>query len=81
MKPGQGSAFKNSYKERGDNKPDYKGTILTPKGEKLEIAMWEKDTGKGVFFSIKVQEAREQQPQPKPRYAEPDPIGADDLPF
>ena len=82
MKPGQGSAFKNSYKEMGDNKPDYKGKMVTPDGKKWKYAMWEKDTGKGVFFSIKIEEETEQKPeQLKQMYAEPDPIGADDLPF
>lgn len=84
LKPGQGSAFRNTYKERGDNKPDFTGTFLSPEGKKMEIAMWEKDTGRGVFYSIKVKEL-EQRAEPRsetPRYAEPDPIGDNsDLPF
>jgi hypothetical protein len=52
--PGQGLMF-NTHK-RSDSYPDFKGQILTPSGEVLNVAGWFKTT-KGVdtdYLSIKV---------------------------
>jgi hypothetical protein len=53
LKPGQGTIFKNSKKEK-ENQPEYKGEIMTPSGEKLEIALWVKEGQKGKFFSAAI---------------------------
>lgn len=53
LKPGQGTIFKNSKKEK-ETQPDYKGEIKTPSGELLEIALWVKEGKKGKFFSASV---------------------------
>ena len=64
-KPGQGVAFKKE--KTTPNHPDYSGTFLTPSGEKLQIAIWEKTSAKGTpYFSIAVSEPREQAQQGKP---------------
>lgn len=63
-KPGQGVAFKKE--KTTPNHPDYSGTFLTPSGEKLQIAIWEKTSAKGMpYFSIAVSEPREQKPAPQ----------------
>jgi len=68
QKPGTGSLFKNTYKTDGDNKPDWKGSIVAHRnikmGERLELASWKKDGGKGPFMSLKMQDS-------KPKDAEP----------
>lgn len=55
LKPGQGTIFKNSKKEK-ETQPDYRGEIITPSGEKLEIALWVKEGKKGKFFSAAIKE-------------------------
>lgn len=52
-KPGQGSIFKNEKKQTA-MKPDYRGTIVTPSGETLEISLWVKEGQRGKFFSAAV---------------------------
>jgi hypothetical protein len=88
-KPGQGVAFRKE--KTTPNHPDYSGTFLTPSGEKLQIAIWEKTSAKGTpYFSIAVSEpfvktepapqtSRPYQPAPKPM-PEPEDEGGD-LPF
>lgn len=89
-KNGTGVAFKND-KRPDDRYPNYKGVILTPSGEKLDIAIWDR-TSKGGrnYFSIKVstpfkkEEMGYQSAQPKqePTYREPEPQDEQsDLPF
>ncbi len=74
MRPGQGNLFKNDQK--GNEKaPGYRGEILTPDGELLEIAAWVKEGKKGKFFSLSVK-PKQARPQ-EPRKAEPQ----DDCPF
>lgn len=54
QKPGTGSIFKNEKK--ADNHPDYRGSIITPSGEKLDLSLWLKTSQKGVkYFSVSVQ--------------------------
>ena len=54
-KNGQGVAFlKDKLSEKY---PDWTGYFLTPSGEKLQIALWEKNSAKGVkYLSINVSE-------------------------
>ena len=63
-KPSFGGLFKNSYKEPGDSKPNWKGTFAAHRdikaGEEVEIAAWEKEGRKGMFLSLKVSDKREQ---------------------
>jgi hypothetical protein len=56
-KDNTGALFPNSYKEPGDNKPDYKGTMLV-NGEEFEIAGWVKPGKNGDFISMKIQQPR-----------------------
>lgn len=56
-----GVLFKNTYKNAGDNKPDYKGKGMV-NGKLVEIAAWVKEGAKGKFLSLKFSEPREQQP-------------------
>lgn len=58
QRPGQGIAFRN---DKGGNsaRPDYRGTITTPDGQKWDLAMWTKtDRRSQEFFSISVKEPR-----------------------
>lgn len=53
LKNGQGSAFPKT--KTNDKQPDYSGKILTPNGEMLEIAIWNKIAQSGTnYFSIAV---------------------------
>lgn len=73
-KPGDIAVFKNEKKEK-DTHPDWKGELLTPGGEKLEVALWAKG-GKGTMLAGSVKPAREQS-RPKAR----DDFNAEDVPF
>ena len=53
-KEGQGSLFKNTYKQK-DDQPDYKGTVKLS-GKDYDIAAWIKDGKNGKFMSLKVSE-------------------------
>lgn len=69
QKPGFGSLFKNTKKEK-DSQPDYRGDACTPKGEQVRLAGWiKKDKNGASYLSLKVEEPREQQDQApqKPR--------------
>tara|TARA_R100000734_G_C3309042_1_gene99696 strand:+ start:84 stop:383 length:300 start_codon:yes stop_codon:yes gene_type:complete len=90
---GSGTLFKNSYKEEGDNKPNYKGDFKTPSGELLSISGWiatDKETGEmrkdkngNPFINLTI-ELPYVKPQPKveepPKQEEPPKVD-DDLPF
>lgn len=52
-KPGTGAIFKNERKEN-EKHPDYRGVIISPKGEEMQVALWLKaaqTTGK-KYFSV-----------------------------
>ena len=53
LKPKGGTIFKNAKKTEAKH-PDYRGEIMTPKGEKLSISLWVKDGTKGKYFSASV---------------------------
>ena len=76
-KPGSGSIFKNDRKEK-ESQPDYRGEILTPEGQALEISLWVKEGKKGKFFSASVKPKRERQ---EGNTIETGPVGGSDLPF
>ena len=86
-KPGQGVAFRKE--KTTPNHPDFTGTFLTPKGEKLQISIWEKTSAKGTaYFSIAVSEpfVKDEQKQQTARPYQPDPKQqpepeSDGLPF
>tara|TARA_R100000781_G_scaffold82977_1_gene51086 strand:+ start:3678 stop:3935 length:258 start_codon:yes stop_codon:yes gene_type:complete len=44
---GKGSLFINSYKEEGNNQPDFKGTGTTIDGKQIDIAGWKGQTQSG----------------------------------
>jgi len=83
-KPGQGAIFKNEKRD-SDKSPHYRGNIVTPSGEELEIALWLTEAKSGAkYFSAAVKEPRRQDaapaqaaPQSDPRRDESD----DGLPF
>lgn len=78
--PSFGQLFKNRYKEDGDKKPDYKGTMTDPNGVEWQIAGWIKDGANGKFLSLKIQE-----PYVKPESNVQNPPSAydddEDIPF
>lgn len=54
-KNGTGVAFRNAKSD--PRHPDWKGNILTPKGEELSIALWARESQNGKeYFSISVSE-------------------------
>ncbi len=76
QRPGSGSLFRNEYKEQGDNKPDYKGTIADLDGKQFNLAGWVKETKTGKkFFSLKMEVIVEGEKEDLP------PDASDDLPF
>ena len=54
LREGQGSLFKNKYKQEGDKTPDYRGTALY-NGEKVKLSAWVKDGKNGKFMSLSIQ--------------------------
>ena len=74
--PGEILIFKN---DKGDNpkRPGYRGELVTPDGQSLEVALWVRKSNKdgSSFFSGKVQEPREEMPAPKQTTTD------DDIPF
>ena len=60
-KDGQGTLWKNKYKEAGDNKPDFKGTLKLLDGQVVEIASWFKGQ-EPQFQSVQIQIPREVPP-------------------
>lgn len=68
-KNGSFSLFKNSYKQDGDNKPDYKGRGKDLAGNDIEIACWLRDGKDGGprWLSCQMAPPREkQQPSQQP---------------
>lgn len=55
QKNGTGSIFKNENKTK-ESHPDYRGSILTPTGEKFDLSLWLKTAKSGKkYFSVSVQ--------------------------
>jgi hypothetical protein len=57
QKPGDIAIFRNERKDK-ETQPDWKGTLITPTGETLEVAVWEKG-GKGTMLAGNVQIPRQ----------------------
>ncbi len=68
MKPGTFNLFTNQRKVK-DNQPDWRGTICTPAGKKLEIVGWFKTGPGGKYISGKIGEfqAKETSARPEAR--------------
>ena len=89
-KPGQGAVF--SKEKTTPKHPDFAGGFTDLSGKKMQLAMWWKESAKGVrYLSVSVSEPMEQQkpatqtprpyqPAPKPK-PEPEPEEQSDLPF
>ena len=67
-KPGSFSLFKNSYKEDGGNRPDYKGSGKDTTGRDIEVAAWLRDGKEGqprwLSCQIKLKESKPGQNTP-----------------
>ncbi len=75
MRDGGGTIFKNKFKQEGDRSPEYRGAVMW-RGEKIEVALWVKDGAQGKFFSVKLQEPREQSSPPPAPQSRPAPATA-----
>jgi|TARA_R100000781_G_scaffold69890_1_gene43949 uncharacterized protein (DUF736 family) len=60
LKDGNGSLFKNSYKEdESDNKPNYTGSVKV-RGTEYALAGWKKVSKSGItYISVKVSDKNE----------------------
>jgi hypothetical protein len=56
-KPGDVSIFKNERRDH-EKYPHWRGEVILPSGETLEIVLWEKQGRKGAFFSGRVNTPR-----------------------
>ena len=81
-KKNTGSIFKNTYKEEGDNKPEYKGKINVG-GTLYDIALWvRRSDDKPPYFSAKISEPYNHVGGTDFKKSEPQaPAEQDDLPF
>ena len=81
LKEGQGSLFKNSYKQK-DSQPDMRGTLLI-NGVTYEVAGWSRTTqGGDRYLSLKAEPKRDTQTAAQVFPAQPAaPEANDDLPF
>lgn len=85
-RPGDGALFRNENRST-DKHPNATGFVIAHRdikaGERLRLAAWTKDGGKGKFQSIKMSDDRprqERDPEPEPQEpAKPD--LDDSLPF
>ena len=83
-KPGTGAIFKNNKLK--ETHPDYRGSIVTPGGERLELSLWLRTSKAGTkYFSVAVQKPYKKdeaapQPQDEPQYASA-PADDDEMPF
>jgi uncharacterized protein (DUF736 family) len=78
-KPNTGSIFKNDKKE-SDKHPDYRGKINVD-GKEKEIALWVKESAKGLkYFSVSISEPYVK-PQGTPTMSSSTANESQDLPF
>jgi hypothetical protein len=73
-KPGNGSLFKNNYKEK-EQQPDFQGSIVLQDGTEQQIAGWKKEGANGPFISLSISDPYEKKDQNKPS------VTVDDLNF
>lgn len=85
-KAGTGAIFKNNKLK--DTHPDYRGSIITPSGEKLDVSLWVKEAKSGTkYFFVSVQEPFKKESAPSPTLMPKQQIEElpseieDDLPF
>lgn len=60
--PNTGALFKNTYKEKGDKKPDWTGPWVNERGDDMRIAMWLRTSKAGNPY-IYVQVSEKTQPE------------------
>jgi len=60
--PNSGALFKNTYKEKGDNKPDWSGPWVNERGDDMRIGFWFRTSKAGVPY-IHAQVTEKPQPQ------------------
>jgi uncharacterized protein (DUF736 family) len=78
-KTNTGAIFKNDKKQK-ETHPDYRGKINV-EGKELEIALWLKESAKGMkYFSVSISEPYTPE-QPAQREQAPIKTNDDDLPF
>ena len=81
QRPGDISIYRETNK-RSENSPDWRGTLITPSGEKLEVSVWEKG-GRGTMLAGSVREPYNgMQNKPSATSAKPKQVVDDDeIPF
>ena len=60
--PNSGALFKNTYKEKGDTKPDWSGPWVNERGDDMRIGFWFRTSKAGVPY-IHAQVSEKPQPQ------------------
>ena len=65
--PNSGALFKNTYKEKGDKKPDWSGPWVNERGDDMRIGFWFRTSKSGAPYiyaqvSEKTQPQQQQQP-------------------
>jgi len=60
--PNSGALFKNTYKEKGDNKPDWSGPWVNERGDDMRIGFWFRTSKAGIPY-IHAQVTEKPQPQ------------------
>ena len=70
--PNTGALFKNTYKEKGDSKPDWKGPWVNEKGDDMDIAFWFRTSKAGnPYIYVKVTEKNQPQQQQQQQQSTP----------
>tara|TARA_R110002153_G_scaffold17209_1_gene59832 strand:+ start:408 stop:731 length:324 start_codon:yes stop_codon:yes gene_type:complete len=65
--PNSGALFKNTYKEKGDNKPDWSGPWVNERGDDMRIGFWFRTSKAGVpYIHASVTEKTQPQQQQQP---------------
>lgn len=66
---GQGSLFKNKYKQEGSRQPEYQGQAKID-GKMMRISAWVRQSQSGEkYFSLAISEPQPQQGTPAPQMA------------
>ena len=60
--PNSGALFKNTYKEKGDKKPDWSGPWVNERGDDMRIGFWFRTSKSGAPY-IYAQVSEKTQPQ------------------
>lgn len=80
QRPGSGTIFRNEHKTT-DKHPEYRGSVLTPEGEKYDISLWVKKSQTGrSYFSVSLQEPYVKSESDRGEVNNDDGV-IDDLPF